>query len=258
MDADAPIKEDAKLLARYIEFLATFPTTNSINVIGLSKCAVMNFYIPSYFNHDIAFSKTNIYSIAAPYNGTKMASPLVFYPEVRQVIASRIGNKKIANLIFERVIAMYEAVSSNSHMDYDIAISNGVPKSKEKVYDAGFIENVFSVNNVDAIKKLNSFKNFLTGIDSNTLNEAIRTMNFAGIGLCILDDVFFGNQSDGMVYTSSQRLVDDVLDSKSYQLISAHHNVTSSTRVFNEILGVVGDTIDELKEKKSKVKKLVK
>jgi hypothetical protein len=255
MDADAPIVEDAKLLAKYIEMLAAMPTTNSVNIIGLSKCSVMNFYLPRFFKTAATFDKTNIYNIAAPYDGTKLASPLIFYPEVKKVISSKISNERLANTIYQKIISFYEGISSNSHMDYDIAISGGIPESKQHVYDEMFIKNVFVDENVEAVKKLNSFKNFVTGIDSNTLKEAISTMNFTGIGLCILNDVFFEKKSDGMVYISSQQQVDDVVGIKSYKLVSAHHDVPNNTRAMNDVLSAVDDTIGEFNEK---AKRLIK
>ena len=254
MDADAPIVEDAKYLAKYIESLAALPTTNSVNVIGLSKCSVMNFYIPSFFNNPDTFTKTNIFNVASPYEGTKLASPLVFYPEVKKVISSKIHDERLANLIYNKLIGVYEGISSNSHMDYDIAIPGGIPESKKHVYDESLIKNVFCDDNVNAIKKLNCFKNFLTGIDDNTLKEAISTMNFSGIGVCILNDVFFNKQSDGMVYISSQKKVEDILNIKSYKLVSAHHAVSSNKRVFNDILHVVDDTIEEYDDSKKMIK----
>ena len=63
MDADAPIIEDAKLFSKYIDSLAQLETTNSINIISLSKCSIMNFYVPSFFTTKIAFDKTNIYNL---------------------------------------------------------------------------------------------------------------------------------------------------------------------------------------------------
>lgn len=249
MDADAPIVEDAKLLAKYIDTLASLPTTNTINVLGLSKCGAMNFYIPQFFRDKRSFEKTNIYNIAAPYTGTKLASPLVFYPEAEKLISSKLGNNKLAEMVYNGLINIYEGVSSNSHMDYDIAIPGGIPENKSHLYDASFIENIFSGANIDAINKINCFRNLVTGIDSNTLGEAIRTMDFAGIGLCILDDLFFNNQSDGMVYVDAQRTVENFLDVKSQKLQSAHHSVNTNARVFNDILGIVDDTIDETNEK---------
>lgn len=255
MDADAPIIEDAKLFANYLDYLASNPMTNSINVIGVSKCSIMNFYVPRFIKNLETFTKTNIYNAASPYEGTKMASPLIFYPEVKDIINDKIKNQVIANQLYKKLINVYEGISSNSHMDYDIAIPGGVPDSKKIVYDEMLIRNVFCQKNVEAVKKLNSFKNFLTGIDSNTLAEAIRTMNFNGIGLCILDSIFFDKKSDGMVYVDSQRKVEDVLNIKSHQLVSAHHDILSNIRVINELLWFVDETIQEHDEIKSWTKK---
>ena len=256
MDADAPIVEDAKYFAKYLDYLASLPTTNSVNIIGLSKCSVMNFYVPRFFENPSTYTKTNIFNVAAPYEGTKLASPLVFYPEVKKVISSKIRNEKLADMIYNKLINIYEGISSNSHMDYDIAIPGGIPDSKKMVYDESLIKNIFSDENVNAVKRLNSFKNFLTGIDDNTLKEAISTMNLGGIGLCILNDMFFNKQSDGMVYVDSQRKVESVLDIKSDKLVSAHHDVNTNKRVINDLLWIVDDTIAEFDERN--IKKLIK
>ncbi len=248
MDADAPIIEDAKLLANYIDSLAVSPNTNSINIVGLSKCSAMSFYVPSFFKSQESFKKTNLFNIAAPYTGTKLASPLIFYPEVKKFITAKIGNNKLSDSIYNKLINFYESISSNSHMDYDIAIPNGIPEEKFSVYDKSFIENIFSLKNINSIKSLNNFKNFVTSIDKNTLKEAIKTMNLTGIGLCLLNDLFFEGKSDGMVYTESQRKVEEHLDLQSY-FIASHHDVNSNTKVFNKILDSVKDTIEESNEK---------
>lgn len=250
MDADAPIIEDARLLAKYIDSLAEEESTNSINIIGLSKCSAMNIYIPRFYKSSKSYIKTNMYNIAAPYNGTKLASPLIFYPEVKKLIISKIGEGYLADKIYNSLIKFYESISSNSHMDYDIAIPGGIEESRRDVYDESFIKNIFCNDNVEAIKQIASFKNILTGIDNKTLKEAIKTMNFTGIGLCILDDLFFDNKSDGMVYIEDQRKVEDILDIKSYKLISAHHDVNSNIRVFNDVLHIVDDTIEATNEKR--------
>lgn len=255
MDADAPIIEDARLFAKYIDSLAVMPNTNTINIIGLSKCSAMSFYVPQFFLRPESYEKTNLYNIASPYTGTKLASPLVFYPELQNVIADKVGDNKLSLLIYNCLVNMYEKISSNSHMDYDIAIPNGIPTSKFDVYDKSFIENIFSQENINAVKKLNSFKNLVTGIDSSTLKEAIKTMNFVGIGLCLLDDIFFDNKSDGMVYVDAQRKVEEVLELQSYRLESSHHDVNSNIRVFSNILGVVDDTIEEANERKRLLKR---
>ena len=248
MDADAPIIEEAKLFANYVELLASLPDTNSVNIVGLSKCSVMNFYVPRFFKNSETFKKTNVYNIASPYEGTKMASPLVFYPEIRRLIASKVSNEKLAQHISNKLVNIYEGISSNSHMDYDIAIPGGIPEEKLHLYDENFIKEVFCTDNVEAVKRLNSFKNILTSIDSSVRKEAIMTGNFYGIALCLFDKMFFEGKSDGMVYTSSQRKVEDVLDIKSYS-IKSHHDVNSNIRAFNEVLGIVDDTIYEFDDR---------
>lgn len=241
MDADAPIIEDAKLFANYVESLALLPNTNSVNIIGLSKCSVMNFYVPRFFKNRETFKKTNVYNIASPYEGTKFASIKIFYPEIRE----KFRSKSLSNLIIKKA---YEGISSNSHMDYDIAIPGGIPEEKLHLYDENFIKNVFCTDNVEAVKRLNSFKNILTSIDSSVIKEAIMTGNKQGILMCIFNEMFFEGKSDGMVLTSSQRKVENVLDIKSYS-IKSHHDVNSNIRAFNEVLGIVDDTIDEFDDK---------
>ena len=245
IDADAPIYESAKGLADYIENLAVLPDTDTITILGLSKCAVMSFYVPSFFTKKQTFEKTNIFNIAAPYTGTKLASPLIFYKEVEDLINAKIPSKSAAKAITNQLIHFYERISSNSHMDYDIAIQNGITENKKDFYDEGFIKNVFRQENIQAIQKINSFKNILTGIDKDTLKEAIKTGNMVGIGLCILNNLFFDNKSDGMVYVDAQRKVEDVLDIKSIQIKSAHHDVNSNTRVLKELLTIVDSTLEE-------------
>lgn len=249
MDADAPIVEDAKLFAKFIDNLADRENTLSINIINLSKCGVMGFYVPNFFKSPNSFVKTNIFNVATPYEGTKLASPLVFYPEVEKFIKSKISNEHVSNAIYNKLISFYEGISSNSHMDYDIAILGGIPDDRLKLYDENFIKNVFSSANILSINKINNFTNILTGIDNNTLKEAISTMNFTGIGLCMLNDMFFDGKSDGMVYVDSQKIVEKCLDIKSYQLFSSHHDVNSNIRVFNDILSIVDNVIDESREK---------
>ena len=241
MDADAPIIEDAKLFANYVDYLASLPDTNSVNIVGLSKCSVMNFYVPRFFKNSETFKKTNVYNIASPYEGTKFASPKIFYPEIKRFFKSDI----VCNILVKNV---YEKKSSNSHMDYDIAIPGGIPNERIHLYDENFIKNVFCTDNVEAVKRLNSFKNILTSIDISVKKEAIITGNLYGIALCLFDKMFFDGKSDGMVYTSSQRKVEDVLDIKSYS-IKSHHDVNSNIRAFNEVLGIVDDTIDEFDDK---------
>ena len=252
MDADAPIREDAKIISQYIDNLSKQDQIASINLLGVSKCGTMSFYVPKYFERLSSFTKTNIFTIASPWDGTKMASPKIFYPEVKRLIKSKFGNTKLADTIYNGLISIYEGVSSNSHMDYDIAIQNGVPKEKEHVYDETFIKNIFNDDNKSAIQRINSYHNLITGIDEKTIKEAILTGNVTGIGLCILHELFFEEQSDGLVKTSSQHLVEEHIPKekiKTHHLYSTHHSVIGTDRALNDIMFVVNDTIDEQVDK---------
>lgn len=253
MDADAPIIEDAKAFANYIDKLALLPSTNTINIVGLSKNGTLNMYIPSFFKNIESFNKTNIYNIAAPYTGTKLASPLIFYPEIYEFTKKKLGDNVLAKLVAKSAVDVYEGISSNSHMDYDIAVPNGIPESKKDNYDETFIKNIFRSENIVAIKRLNSFKNITTGIDEKTFREAVRTANFNGIKLCLLNDAFFDKKSDGMVYTDTQRKVEEILQIKSHKLVSSHHDVITNLRVLKDIISIVDDTIDETTEKTKKI-----
>ena len=243
MDADAPIIEAAKYFAKYIEDIANLPTTNTINLIGLSKGGIMNFYIPRFLNNQNTFSKINIFNIATPYEGTKMASPLFLYPEIKKIISKKIHNKKLSNIIYNKLINIYENISSNSHMDYDIAIADGIPKTKLDNYDERTIKEIFSDKNIAAIKKIKNFKNFVTIIDKNTLKEAILTLNIKGILLCISNNILFNKLSDGMVHISSQQKIDNIINIKSYKLLSTHHDIISNKKALNEVLSIVNNTI---------------
>ena len=252
IDADAPIIEDAKKIAEYTDNLSISPNTNSINLIGISKCGAMMFNTPKFFKNEASFRKTNVYTIATPFTGTKLASPNLFYPEVERFIISKLGKNKLSNIIYRELIKIYEMVGSNSHMDYDISTLGGITGNKEKLYDESFIKNMFSKDNIDAISKVSNYKNLVTGIDDKTLKEAIMTKNFSGIGLCILNKLFFDGKSDGMVTIDAQKEVEkqegmDLL--KSHLLVSSHHDIASNDRVFENVLYLLNDTIDEHNEK---------
>jgi len=250
MDADSPIIEEAKLIAQQIDKLANDPFTNSINLIGLSKCGVMAFYVPKYLQTLQGINKTNIFTVATPFEGTKLASPSILYPELKHIMTSKLGNNILGKLAFNKAVSFYEYISSNSHQDYDIAIPGSVPEDKQHLYDPKLIKEVFSYENLEAISQINSYKNIVTGIDEQTLKEAIKSRNTIGIGLCLLNDVLFEKKSDGMVLTSSQKLVEDrFIDFKSHHITSCHHDILTIPRATKDLLHIVTDTIEEQNEK---------
>ncbi len=244
MDADAPIKEDSRLMASLFDKYSSNDSVKSINYIGISKCGTMGFYIPQYFNKEESFSKTNIFNIAAPYLGTKMASPKFIYPLIKDYIVKMFGDNKFSEVVYRKAIGIYEGISSNSHMDYDISVIDGVFDSQVDSYDKSFISEMFSEKNIFGMNRVNSFTNFVTGIDENTLNEALRTFNITGIALCVLNRFIMDGNSDGMVPVSSQVSVNEVCDVALVDLKSSHHAVMTMPRVVNTIMSKIDERIE--------------
>lgn len=251
MDADAPIIEDAKLFAKIIDDFSIDKDCESINLIGISKCGTMSFNIPKYFKKSLSYEKTNLYTIATPFEGTKIASPKLLYPEIETWIRGIMGKNKLSDLVSKKLINLHKSINSNSHMDYDIAVLDGVNDENLSRYDRSFISNMFCEDNIKAQAKLNKYINFETGIDDNTLKEAIQTFNITGIGLCMVNSIFLDKKSDGLVLVKSQEAVaNHIPDLYTKKLKSSHHVVMTIDRIVKEILYVVDDVIDEqIKEK---------
>lgn len=244
MDADAPIIEEAKQQAKFIDNLASNINTKSITLIGYSKCGVMNFYVPSFFENEDSFKKTNLINAATPYKGTIVAANKLIFKEFYNGIIDTFKSKKIAEMLSKKFQSFYENICSNSHMDYDIALPNGVTEDKKDLYDKDFISNVFRKENIDSIKKLRSFTNVSTGIDNRTMTNAIRNLNIGNIQLCLMEKFILKNKSDGIVPIESQLEVEKYLDTNSKHISSCTHNIHSDKRCLNELLNIIDDTLD--------------
>jgi hypothetical protein len=243
LDADAPLIEQSKLLAKYIDDLATDSNVKTINMLGQSKCGAMNMYIPRFFNNSRSFDITNIYNVSTPYNGTLLASPLFFYPLVEELCKNKFGDNEFSNLLYKKTIKLYESISSNSHMDYDIAQEHGVPYEKNDKYDKNFIKYIFCKDNIEALNHVRSFTNFTTRIDKVAINHAYKTGDFTTIGLSLIDKWFFNQESDGLVKTSEQHLIENYMDIDSINL-SASHMLTTS-KDFYKILDLINLNIEK-------------
>ncbi len=244
LDNDAPLIEEARVLANYIDALAMIPSTRTINVLAHSKGGALAFYIPSYFKNPRSFTKTNIYTSATPFKGTLLATPTILYPQIKGIISSYVKNETFANYLYNFVIKKYESISSNSHMDYDI----GVPSknsTSSNVYDADFIPNILNHENLAAMDKLNAYHNFITGFGEQNFRDILKYKSLMALYLYTLDRLIFDGLSDGMVPTSSQRIENFV----NHTLDHSHHDIFSQTEAMSTILHLVNDTIDEQHDK---------
>ena len=244
MDKDAPIIEEAKQQAKLVDQLVKDKRTKSVTLIGYSKCGVMNFYVPSFFKNKDSFKKTNIINIATPYKGTIMASNKLIFNKFKSGVQDIIKNKKLTDIISNKFKKFYESTSSNSHMDYDISVPNGVTEDKYDLYDKNFINNVFRKENIRSMKKVKSFTNISTGVDKNTFKRAIKSLNLGNLELYLMEKYILKDKSDGIVPVDSQLEVEKYLDVKSRKISSCTHNVHSDKKCLNDLLSIIDETLD--------------
>ena len=247
LDNDAPLKEESVFLGNHIESISSNPHINSINVIAHSQGAALAFNSLKYIRKPLALSKTNLFTTAVPFKGTIMASPLYLYPRLEDIIKNKISNEFLVQRLMEGLTKLYESFSSNSHMDYDIAIPGGA-NSK---YDKSFIKNLLSEENISMISKINSYHNIYTKIESDTFKKCLKTGDLTGMVLCLIDDIVFTEKSDGIVPLSSQQALENLNPEglKIHQVKSSTHNIFGNVQDAYEVFSIINDEIDETKEK---------
>lgn len=245
VDNDAPLIEESKFLASYVDYLARFSTTKTINVIGLSKCGVIAFDMMKYLKSQFSKMKARVYSVSSPYMGTVMASPLFLERKVRTIIEAKIGKTFLVDNITKALMDLYYSIMSNSHMDLDIAIPGEIPEHLMSNYDSSFLQNIFSNSNISSISNVKHYQNICTVIDDTTLKNALKSGNFAAIGLCILNDVLFDGKSDGMVSLDSQKRIEDFYSDEhsASKIITTSHGALSIPIYANELLDIVNSNM---------------
>lgn len=241
VDNDAPLAEESKVLASYIDFLSRKSTTKTVNVIGLSKCGVMSFDMLKYLKSPFSKLKARVYSVSSPYTGTIMASPLLLESEVKNIISSKIGESALADKITAAFMKLYYSIMSNSHMDLDIAVPHYVPDYLKANYDLTFLQNIFSDTNLSSITNVRHYENICTAIDDTTLKNSLKSGNLVALGLCILNDTLFAGKSDGMVSLESQQKIESYypFEHSASKIISSCHGALSTPIYANELLNIV-------------------
>ena len=249
VDMDAPLDEESRLLAEKIDEIAKDPRANTINLIGHSKCGTMFFNMPKYFQNELSFKKSNIYTSAAPFQGCLLAAPKLFLRQVKETINTSLP-KPLNTLVYKALKKYYSNVHSDSHMDYDISKQG---YSAER-YDPTFIAGMFDLENIQAIKRVNYYHNFSTGIDDKSFIKALRRRDYLSIGLCLMDRFFMRETTDGFIEVKSQESVEQYVDIKSTRISSATHYYLGNYDELGVILDVVNRKIDQIKElRKQKV-----
>lgn len=229
MDKDAPINEESKFLAEYVDKCAQKENIKSISLIGHSKGATLIFNSAKFLKKDISFKKLNIYTVSCPFLGTMFASPRLIYYRIQELFPEKIA---------KFVIKFYESISSNSHMDYDIGVLDEVYDDMKPLYDRSFIENMLSTENINAVLKVHAYQNIVTLIDKSTLKYVLLELNPIALGMCILNKLVFPKEkSDGFVPLRSQLAIAAKSDCELNSIIlpgSQHHFLCS-----NRLVGMV-------------------
>ena len=240
LDPDISLNIDSQIFAHYIDYLASKQNIRTINLIGHSKCGPVFFNMPKYFKNPHSYEKTSLVTTASPFAGCLIASPKLFFKEVKAVVDNTLP-APLNNIVFNALLKYYNNTSSNSCMDNDIAL----PGYESENYDPEFIRRLFDLANINAIKQLRYYHNFTTGIDNTSLMKSLRRRDFTSVGLCLMDRYFMDELTDGFIEVSSQEKVNEHLDHPSSEVKGATHYFLSHEDELAIILDYVNEKIDE-------------
>lgn len=246
VDNDAPLAKQSELIANHIDRVLDNNIYETINFIGFSKCGCMGLDMMKYLKNPKNQLKTNIFSVSSPYLGTLVASPKFLELKVREIVERRFGKNFISDKIISSLMDTYFSLFSNSHMDLDIAIENGVPERLFKSYDPTFLKNIFSKENLDALQNVNFYQNICTKISDETFKYVVQSGNFAGLGLLLMNEMLYDGKSDGLVKYDSQSYIDKELSKydKRSITISSVHNTLFMPYYTTQLMDLVHDNIE--------------
>ena len=162
VDKDAPLDVDSRLFANYVDSLSDQENIDTISLIGHSKCGNVFFNMPKYFRKEQSFAKTSLITTATPFQGCLIASPKIFLKGVKEVVEAKLPTP-LSGVVYQALENYYNGISSHSHMDNDIAL----PGYTSDKYDPEFIRGMFDIANINAVKRLRYYYNFITGIDDD-------------------------------------------------------------------------------------------
>lgn len=250
LDNDSPLNIEAEIVARYVDYLSTDETIDTINLIGHSKCGTLFFNVPKYFKKETSFTKTAIATTASPFTGCLIAAPKYFLKDVKTVIDNNLP-APINNIVYNAISKYYTSLHSGSHMDNDICI----PFYNQEMYDPSFILKMFDLANINAIKRIRKYQNFITSIDNDTLMNSLRRGDFISVGMCLIDHFFISELTDGFVEVRSQEGVNEYLPNSSTRIESTTHYFLTHEEEMAIVLDFINNSIDEYKDQLEFIKR---
>lgn len=260
LDNDAPLEEQAKIIAKHINELKENNKCKKINILGISKCGCISVALLKYLD-ETNLGKLNIMAYSAPYRGTIYASPVSLYNKVDEVINS------IPQELLDKIVPFLKKIKpremegyrqtelsrtiknihwrlfSKSHMDYDISSidEDGVPRRHKNKYDEKFLTELFDKNTLSMLKKV-KFTNITTYCTENTLRQAIMTRNINAIMLYLSDKtIFAGKLSDGMVELTSSRYIEEICEKHNINISKlkvsdGHHDISTDAEIIKKVV----------------------
>ena len=251
LDNDSPLIKETKMIADYIDDIASEETLDTINIIGHSKCGAMAFNLPKFFNNEDSYRKTSITTTATPYKGCLMASPKIFLKHVEEITNAQLP-PPLNKIVFNSLRNYYNSISSGSHMDNDIALPGYVAEN----YDPSFIADMFDIENISAINRIRKFRNFTTGVDDKTLLKYLKARDFVSVGMCLIDKYFMEEPTDGFIERKSQNSINNYFDHPSIYIPSTTHYFLTHPEEMEIVLDTVNNDIDDFKEREAYKQKL--
>ncbi len=250
LDEDAPLALEARMIANHIDVLSSNQTINSIQLIGHSKGGTISFNVPKSFKKNSSYQKTSITTTATPFLGCLLASPKFFLKKVREVIYSQLP-EPVSKYTYDALVTYYSKMNRESHMNNDIALEG----YSAEHYDPDFIAGMFDLENIEAMKKVHYYQNFVTGIDDQTMLDSLNRKDFTSVGMCLMDRYFMDEITDGFVEVRSQESISKHMDVVMRRLQSRTHYFLSHDDDLDCVLDTINDVIDDYNEKNKRPNK---
>lgn len=206
-------------------------------------------------------NKLNIMAYQAPYLGTIIASPLLLYKRIDDII-SEFSSTLLKSFISDGELDDFKSNSNNemqgiaelakniywntfskSHMDYDISDigGKGVPNSHKNRYDEKLLRNMFDEKTLKMLKKVH-FTNITTFCTEETLKYALKTKNTNEGMLYLSAKLLFNKEiSDGFVALKSSSYIEEVckmngISIERLRIDDGHHDILGDVRIIGEVI----------------------